>query len=288
MGRLRLGEAGLHGEAQAPLASSAAAATRQELDAAWGEAGPAVQASSPLEGAWSQAGGELEGAEGGMLQAWHDALHEDGIDSSLPEMEALWASLKGGAYGDLDSAWDDSFETSLEGVHDDYSFAPSNPYLGREVPGGLLALGTALFARGELAQAVLALEAAVQLHPEDSIAWQTLGQTHADSDEDGRAIGCLRRAVSSDPHNLEALLALGVSYTNELDQSRALHHLQHWLESHPDFASLGLALEPGAKANPFRLQQQVTPQGHDHRNAPHDHRNAHRMSTATRTACAPQ
>jgi len=41
-----------------------------------------------------------------------------------------------------------------------------------------------------------------------------------------QAIACLRRAVSSDAHNLDALLALGVSYTNELDQTRALEHLQ--------------------------------------------------------------
>ena len=259
-GRMRLGEGDLNGAAQAqlqpPAATSAAQATRHELDAAWGEAGAAgavLQAGSPLQGAWSQAGGELEG-EDVMLQSWHDALREDGIDSSLPEMEALWAALKGGEHGDFEAAWD----SSAEAEHGDYSFAPSNPYLGHGVPGALLALGTELFARGELSQAVLALEAAVQLSPEDSIAWQTLGQTHADSDEDSRAICCLRRAVSSDPHNLEALLALGVSYTNELDQSRALHHLQHWLESHPDFASLGLAVEPGAKANPFRLQQQAT------------------------------
>ena len=49
-------------------------------------------------------------------------------------------------------------------------------------------------------QAVLALEAAVQQQPEDSIAWQTLGQAHADSDDDQQAIASLRRAVSSDPH----------------------------------------------------------------------------------------
>lgn len=41
-----------------------------------------------------------------------------------------------------------------------------------------------------------------------------------------QAIACLRRAVASDAHNLEALLSLGVSYTNELDQTRALEHLQ--------------------------------------------------------------
>jgi len=277
-GKLHLGEAGLHGAAKAQ-------AQAPELDAAWAEAGAAgaagaaLQAGSPLESAWSQAVDQAGDGEG-MMQAWHDALHEDGIDSSLPEMEALWAALKGGEHGDFESAWDPSL---LEAGYDDYSFAPVNPFLGQEVPGGLLALGTELFARGELSQAVLALEAAVQRSPDDSIGWQTLGQAHADSDEDNRAIGCLRRAVSSDPHNLEALLALGVSYTNELDQSRALHHLQHWLESHPDFASLGLSVEPAAKANPFRLQQQA-PRQHGHRMGTTGHTIAlHRMCTA----CAP-
>ena len=267
-GGLRLGEGGLHGAAKA-------GAQPAELDAAWGEAGAAwgeaawgeagaadgaLQAGAPLEKAWSQAADQAGEGEG-MMQAWHEALREDGIESSLPEMEALWAALKGGEHGGFEAAWDPSL---LEAGYDDYAFAPVNPFVGKEVPGGLLALGTELFARGELSQAVLALEAAVQRSPDDSIAWQTLGQAHADSDEDSRAIGCLRRAVSSDPHNLEALLALGVSYTNELDQSRALHHLQHWLESHPDFASLGLAVEPAAKANPFRLQQQA-PRQHGHR-----------------------
>ena len=275
-GGLRLGEGGLHGAAKA-------GAQPAELDAAWGEAGAAwgeaawgeafaadgaLQAGAPLEKAWSQAADQAGEGEG-MMQAWHEALREDGIESSLPEMEALWAALKGGEHGGFEAAWDPSL---LEAGYDDYAFAPVNPFVGKEVPGGLLALGTELFARGELSQAVLTLEAAVQQSPDDSVAWQTLGQAHADSDEDNRAIGCLRRAVSSDPHNLDALLALGVSYTNELDQSRALHHLQHWLESHPDFASLGLAVEPAAKANPFRLQQQAPrPHGHRRARAPHGH-----------------
>ncbi|MDC0525916.1 hypothetical protein OAO87_02860 [bacterium] len=47
----------------------------------------------------------------------------------------------------------------------------------------------------QLREAVLVLEAAVQAQPLDTIAWQTLGQAHADADDDGRAIACLRRAV---------------------------------------------------------------------------------------------
>ena len=44
-------------------------------------------------------------------------------------------------------------------------------------------------------------------------------QAHAENDVDRRAIDALRRAVEVDPQNLDALLALGVSYTNELDQA---------------------------------------------------------------------
>ena len=44
------------------------------------------------------------------------------------------------------------------------------------------------------------LEAAVTADPEDSIAWQTLGQAHADADDDNHAIACLQRAVAADPH----------------------------------------------------------------------------------------
>lgn len=81
----------------------------------------------------------------------------------------------------------------------------------------------------------------------ESVAWQLLGQAHADADDDAAAISCLRRAVAADAQNLAALLALGVSYTNELDASRALDHLRLWLRRHPDFASLAPAEEEVGK-----------------------------------------
>ena len=73
-------------------------------------------------------------------------------------------------------------------------------------------------------------------------------QAHADADDDAAAISCLRRAVAADAQNLAALLALGVSYTNELDASRALDHLRLWLRRHPDFASLAPAEEEAQSA----------------------------------------
>jgi hypothetical protein len=59
--------------------------------------------------------------------------------------------------------------------------------------------------------------------------------THAENDEDKRAIACLERAVDQDPHSLPALLALGVSYVNELDSVRALQNLKAWVEHNPKY-----------------------------------------------------
>jgi peroxin-5 len=49
--------------------------------------------------------------------------------------------------------------------------------------------------------------------------------------------------VEADSNNLEALLELGVSYTNELHQAQALGFLKQWLERHPRYSSLKLDVQ---------------------------------------------
>ncbi|XP_052886396.1 uncharacterized protein LOC128295176 [Gossypium arboreum] len=44
----------------------------------------------------------------------------------------------------------------------------------------------------------------------------------------------MMRAQEADPINLEVLLALGVSHTNELEQTAALKYLYGWLRHHPN------------------------------------------------------
>ena len=176
---------------------------------------------------------------------------------STVDLDSIWETLRGGDYDA--SAWASAWESAISTdttTDAPYRFHEQNAYDGGS---DLLARGTALFERGELREAVLALEAAIKADPENTVAWQTLGQAHADADDDGQAIACLRRAVEADPHNLDALLALGVSYTNELDQTRALHHLQLWLESHPDFAELSAdGVDAATVGGPFALQRRVT------------------------------
>ena len=53
-----------------------------------------------------------------------------------------------------------------------------------------------------------------------------------------QAIAALNKALAADPRNAEVLLSLGVSYTNELDQGRALGYLLAWLSQQRSFAEV--------------------------------------------------
>ncbi|KAK8267467.1 hypothetical protein V6Z12_D11G000200 [Gossypium hirsutum] len=53
-----------------------------------------------------------------------------------------------------------------------------------------------------------------------------------------KAIAAMMRAQEADPTNLEVLLALGVSHTNELEQTAALKYLYGWLRHHPKYGTL--------------------------------------------------
>jgi hypothetical protein len=44
---------------------------------------------------------------------------------------------------------------------------------------------------------------------------------------------CADEALKADPTNLDVLLSLGVSHTNELDSGEALMYLARWLYNHP-------------------------------------------------------
>ena len=91
---------------------------------------------------------------------------------------------------------------------------------------------------GKLHEAVHAFEAVVLKEKEHSEAWRMLGMCHAENDEDKKAILCLERAVEEDPYNLDAQVALGVSYVNELKYDKALAALKSWITHNPKFHGL--------------------------------------------------
>ncbi len=57
------------------------------------------------------------------------------------------------------------------------------------------------------------------------------------------------RALAAEPTNLDVLLALGVSHTNELDSGEAVYYLGQWLRNHPRHraAAAQLGDAPGAE-----------------------------------------
>lgn len=116
-----------------------------------------------------------------------------------------------------------------------YVFSDLNPYVGHPDP---LREGQELFRKGLLSEAVLALEAEVLKNPENAEGWRLLGVAHAENDDDQQAIASMMRAQEADPTNLEVLLALGVSHTNELEQQAALKYLYSWLRHHPQYGRI--------------------------------------------------
>merc|ERR1719379_2944091 len=111
----------------------------------------------------------------------------------------------------------------------EYKFSEENPYADSANP---LEEAQRLLREGRDREALLALEAEVQRNPESSEGWRQRGQLYAELDQDVEAIQCLRKGHEVDPYNLDSLLALGVSCTNELDQLLALRYLREWISNH--------------------------------------------------------
>ena len=154
----------------------------------------------------------------------------------------------------LENVWDqiESEGAALRNAErSHYQFTDPNPYLGRK---DALEVGRDLFRRGVLSEAALALEAAVRADPKLVEGWRLLGTVHAENDDDRKAIAAMTKANEADPNNLEVLLSLGVSHTNELDQDEAVGHMRAWLRNQPRFRALeaehASALGPGGVDTP--------------------------------------
>ncbi|KAG5937519.1 hypothetical protein E4U53_008181 [Claviceps sorghi] len=84
---------------------------------------------------------------------------------------------------------------------------------------------------GNLSLAALAFEAAVQQKPEHVEAWVYLGKAQAQNEKETAAIRAMEQALKLDPNNLEALMGLAISYTNEGYDSTAYRTLERWLSA---------------------------------------------------------
>lgn len=130
--------------------------------------------------------------------------------------------------------WLSEYE-SLPEPYREYKFADVNPLENVENP---FEEGLKKLQENDIPSAVLLFEAAVQKNPQHVEAWQYLGTTQAENEQDTAAIAALRKCLQLNPQNLTAHMALAVSYTNEALQMQACESLLEWLKCNPRYEAL--------------------------------------------------
>jgi peroxin-5 len=265
MSRMSRGELVAEGDGVTERSAAGAAAGATAVGDAWAseyaaaraDGGAAVSAADPSGWAGEfrarSASTAVPSASGGAHR-WADEFADWAGGDWAGEFQEMAArgEVDGWTH---DSVWNAIGEESkaLAAERSRYEFVDPNPYLGRA---DALAVGRDLFRRGVLSEAALALEAAVRADPASCEGWRLLSTVHAENDDDRRAIAAATKAHEADPSDLEALLSLGVSHTNELDAEEATGFMRAWLAHQPRFKHLErehaaqFASNPSAGATP--------------------------------------
>ena len=108
----------------------------------------------------------------------------------------------------------------------------------------LFEIGFELMSRqGDMTNAILSFEAYIKDDRKLSItnksdAFKHLGRCHADNEDDDSAIIAYLECNRLNENDLDALIALGLAYTNQVDEEKALKYLKQFIVKHPDYTKL--------------------------------------------------
>lgn len=235
---------------------------------------------------WEAQFAELETPD---TQAQADALDEEAnrameaelsdMDRSVPsvkdhfsDFESIWKQIQAETPGLRDLERDghtadftdwENFDMSTMNTHlprdpelGNYTFEPDNIFSGVADP---FEEGVRIMDEGgNLSLAALAFESAVQKHHDHVEAWTRLGAVQAQNEKETPAIRALEQAVKLDPQNLDALMGLAVSYTNEGYDTTAYRTLERWLSTkYPTLVPLPDTTDPLAQDLGFTDRQQL-------------------------------
>ncbi len=142
------------------------------------------------------------------------------------KLEEMWNNLE-------ENLHDIDYKIDYENMQKDRLFLSDNKFnqeMGPDID--LLQVAKDFLSKNDTFNARMALEAEVNKNPDNSEAWLMLGKIHTENDRDDLAMQCFLKAIDADPFNGEALLALGISCTNEFDEFDAMVYIANWMKLH--------------------------------------------------------
>ncbi|KAJ1523055.1 hypothetical protein ONE63_002182 [Megalurothrips usitatus] len=208
---------------------SAASSWAREFTDTWGDA-------SVKPASWEEEFGQKFGAVGKESSVSSEQVNYTeaaGLDQFWDKLQEQWSKME------QDHKWLNDFSDYADPFKaynvKEYKFETENPMRDTEDP---FEEGKRRLEQGDIPSAVLCFEAACQANSENALAWQYLGTTQAENEQDPHAIAALKKCLALDPKNLTALMGLAVSFTNENYQNQACHALKEWLKMNSKYADL--------------------------------------------------
>ncbi|KAJ7400149.1 PEX5-related protein [Pitangus sulphuratus] len=192
------------------------------------ELAPAIQARSTKEQRW---GAPLLSRNHSLEEEFERAKAAVESDTEFwDKMQAEWEEMARRNW--ISENQEAPGQVTISTIEKGYYFHTENPF--KDWPGAFEE-GLKKMKEGDLPVTILYLEAAILQEPNDAEAWQFLGITQAENENEQAAIVALQRCLELQPNNLKALMALAVSYTNTGHQQEAYQALRNWIKQNPKY-----------------------------------------------------